>query len=577
MLRLAQFYMTVRRAARGAALPAVLVLGSSRLLSAQAPEADDPPSRVARISSLAGTVSVQTSGSADWSLAELNYSMTTGDRMFSDLGARAELEVGPFTVRIADSTDLTLTNLTDHFAQLAVAQGTLRLSVFRLASDDSIEIDTPNGALTVRGPGHYRVSVPSVGDYSIVTVDDGALDAEGPGLEQTVRGPQTVTLGGASPVTVAVARTPAPTAFDAWSADRDRRAEGASSQCGRYMSSDIPGCADLNQYGRWASTRDYGFVWYPPPGVHGWMPYRYGHWAWVDPWGWVWVEDEPWGFAPFHYGRWVVIAGAWGWVPGPVIAPCYSPALVVFAGGGGLGVGIQAWFPLGPREPYIPWYHYGPRYLRTVNAANVRGVRDIDVFVRVTDVQRAHYVNRTYGFTAVSAETFSGGRRVNGAEVGVRTAEITGARIVEHPTVGPTKRAAAGGAPSPRPPEVRRPPMVLVRPGARTPAPTPAPVPSRGEVRRAPITKVAPPPSGPPPAGRPGAAPQVRRAEPRTVIIKHEPPPQNPPFADRAKAMQPNPGRPLTPDQIRALQKGKQPPPAPDKGKAPAKKKGGGG
>ena len=72
-------------------------------------------------------------------------------------------------------------------------------------------------------------------------------------------------------------------------------------------------------------------VWYPNV-YPGWAPYREGHWAWVEPWGWTWVDDAPWGFAPFHYGRWVNVGGRWGWVPGPV-----AVASGVCSGAGGLG------------------------------------------------------------------------------------------------------------------------------------------------------------------------------------------------------------------------------------------------
>ncbi|HEY5220140.1 MAG TPA: DUF6600 domain-containing protein [Gemmatimonadaceae bacterium] len=522
------------------------------MASAQATEADDPPSRVARVSSLAGTVSLQTAAAPDWSLAALNYSMTTGDRVFTDLDSRAELEVGPFTVRVADSTDVTITDLTDGFAQFAVAQGTLRMSVYRMAPDDSIEVDTPNGSVTIRAPGHYRIFVAPTQDLTLLTVDDGAAEVDGPGLAQTLRNAQTVQLTGANPIEMASARTPAPTAFDAWSFQRDQRA--VASGCGRYMSRDIPGCADLDQYGRWANTGAYGAVWYPPQGPPGWSPYRYGHWGWVEPWGWVWVEAEPWGFAPFHYGRWVMVSGAWGWIPGPVIArPFYSPALVVFVGGGGVGGGVQAWFPLGPREPFVPWYHYGPRYLRTVNAANVRGVTNIDVFVSVTNRERVRYVNRSSGFTAVSSETFRTGHRVDGAVVRVRGSDIGSARVLPHPTVMPTVQIAAGGPPAPRPPVMRRPSPV--RPTTPNSEPT-------------------------------------RTATPRTatsrppMITRRPPPPPTPSFSEREKALQANPGRPLDPQQVRNLQRGKPagppheaPPPSkkPDDRKAQPRKPGGGG
>ncbi len=567
-----------RRSVRRCIIPAILLLGSSRVVAAQAQDTDDPPSRVARISAADGTVSLQASGATDWSAATLNYSMTTGDRLFTDAGSRAELEIGPFSVRMADSTDLTLTNLTDHLAQLGIAQGVLRLSVYRLAPDDTVEIDTPNGALTIRAPGHYRVVVPADGDYSLLTVDDGAVDTYGPGLAQTVRGPQTVRLTGTNPIDIATAPTPPATSFDSWSAERDGQL--ASAGCGQYMSADIPGCADLRQYGRWANTPSYGVVWYPPPGAPGWAPYRFGHWVWVEPWGWVWVDDAPWGFAPFHYGRWALIGAAWAWVPGPIMAPCYSPALVVFAGGGGIGIGIQAWFPLGPRDPFIPWYHYGPSYLRTVNAANVRGVRDINGFVNVTNVSQIRYAHRIDGFTAVSSQTFSDGHRVDGALVRVGAADIGRAQPVSHPNVMPTGRAASGGAPAVRAPTVRRAPMVQGAPPVQQ-APRGA-QPARGGQARPPITRAAPPPvtraAPPPPArGAQAAAGQTPRSVPRPIITKRPAPPQNPPFTDRANVMKANPGRPLNPQQMKKLRQAAPTKAPPTKAAPPPKKKGGGG
>ena len=83
-----------------------------------------------------------------------------------------------------------------------------------------------------------------------------------------------------------------------------------------------------------------------------WVPYHVGHWAWIAPWGWTWVDAEPWGFAPFHYGRWAEIEGRWGWVPGPVaVAPVYAPALVGFVGGGGFGVAVGFGSTVG-----VGWY-----------------------------------------------------------------------------------------------------------------------------------------------------------------------------------------------------------------------------
>ena len=119
-----------------------------------------------------------------------------------------------------------------------------------------------------------------------------------------------------------------------------------------------------------APAPEYGQVWYPPVSP-GWVPYRQGHWAYVAPWGWTWIDDAPWGFAPFHYGRWVQIGGRWAWTPGAVAVaepPVYAPALVAFIGigagvalGAALASGSIGWVPLGPREPFRPWYHASNR------------------------------------------------------------------------------------------------------------------------------------------------------------------------------------------------------------------------
>lgn len=62
------------------------------LFCSQASLADDnPPSRVARVSYLKGRVSFQPAGQDQWSEATINFTVTTGDRLYTDKGARAEL------------------------------------------------------------------------------------------------------------------------------------------------------------------------------------------------------------------------------------------------------------------------------------------------------------------------------------------------------------------------------------------------------------------------------------------------------------------------------------------------------
>jgi hypothetical protein len=193
------------------------------------------------------------------------------------------------------------------------------------------------------------------------------------------------------------------------------------------------------------------------------------------------MDDAPWGFAPFHYGRWVILDGTWGWVPGPVrIRAVYAPALVVFVGGGprlhyyfGVGAGIGvAWFPLGPREVYIPPYRASRIYITNVNISHTVIVNQTNIWR--TDVTRQHYVNRTArdAVTAVPEDVFAGGRGVGRSAVKVTAGEIAKAHIGgSAPPVTPTRGSVNpiqdSARPAQRPPDVVARRQITVR---RTPA-----------------------------------------------------------------------------------------------------------
>src|SRR5271169_5493188 len=105
-------------------------------------DAGDPPNRVARLSYMDGAVSFEPAGENDWSQASLNYPLTTGDRLWTDKSARAELETGNVAIRLSEQTDLTTTNLTDQLLQLGLAQGSLRITAYDLRPGGQVEVDT---------------------------------------------------------------------------------------------------------------------------------------------------------------------------------------------------------------------------------------------------------------------------------------------------------------------------------------------------------------------------------------------------------------------------------------------------
>jgi hypothetical protein len=293
----------------GLFLFAALVLSAAQLQA----EAGDPSARVARLAYIEGTVSVQPSGVDQWSQAETNYPVATGDRIYTDKDGRDELSIGGVVVRMWHVTDLTMTSLNDQLTQLGLAQGTVRLRTFGLDPSQQVEVDTPNGAITVTQPGDIRIDSFEGDGGTQLTVNSGAVQVTGPNLSQNVGAGTSLRLVGTNPIQLEQLAMPGLDEFDQFSVARDRHIENSPSA--QYVSRTTPGFDDLDDYGSWDSGTEYGPVWYPRQVAPDWVPYRTGHWVWTGPWGWTWVESEPWGYAPFHYGRWAYIGSRWGWVP----------------------------------------------------------------------------------------------------------------------------------------------------------------------------------------------------------------------------------------------------------------------
>ncbi len=420
----------------------------------------DPPSRVARMNYAQGSVSFQPGGEGDWVTAVPNRPLTTGDNLWTDQGSRAEMHVGSTAIRLAPETSVTFLDLDDSTTRLRLSAGTVILRVRHLDDGDVFEVDTPNLAFNLQHPGEYRVDVDSNGDMTNVSVFSGRGEVTGGGYSYTVVAGQSARFSGTDQLNYDIAQLPRADDFDNWAFERDHREDGAES--GNYVSQEMTGYEDLDDYGRWQYVGGYGTVWVPSGVASDWAPYRNGHWAYIDPWGWTWVEDEPWGFAPFHYGRWAYAGNRWCWVPGPVaVRPVYAPALVAFVGGIGISIGGGpgvGWFPLAPGEVYVPYYRGSRRYVERVNVTNtVVNVTRVTTIYNQRNVTNITYVNQRVnnGVTLVSRDTFVNARPVarNLGRFDVR--QLENARVERRIDVQPIRASVLGsGAPARfRPPQ----------------------------------------------------------------------------------------------------------------------------
>ena len=417
--------------------------------------------------------------------------MVTGDDLWADEDSRAEVHVGSAAIRLGAKTGITFLALDDHTTQIRLAQGSLILHVRHVDDEDNYEIDTPNIAFSVLQPGEYRVDVNEDGSQTVTNVWHGRGKVTGGGFSYTVVAGQSATFtGNEQHLDYDLSQIPDRDDFDRWAFDRDDREDHADSA--NYVSREMTGYEDLDEYGDWSYVAGYGPCWRPRAVVVGWTPYRFGHWVFVGPWGWTWVEDEPWGFAPFHYGRWASVNGGWFWVPGPVVVrPIWAPALVAFVGGGpgfrfSVGVGV-GWFPLAPGEVYLPGYRVSRAYVNNVNITNttvnitkVTNVYNTVIVNKTTNINNITYVNQhvNNGVTVVSHETFVNARPVAGNVMKVDPREIAAAPVSHLVREEPIRTSVVGAG---RPVTVRPPAAIISRPVVvvRTPPPLPHPIEQR--------------------------------------------------------------------------------------------------
>jgi hypothetical protein len=389
-------------------------------------------------------------------------------------------------LRLGPETEVSFLNLDDRTAQIRLAQGSLNLGVRDLGEDGEIEVATPNGAVTLLRPGEYRIDVNPAGEETTVTVRRGEAEFTASGSSVPVRSQESMIVSGIDEPNYDVLEASPRDSWEDWCERRDRALE--RSVATRYVSPATIGYEDLDAYGHWREEAAYGSVWVPSGVVVGWAPYRYGHWAFVAPWGWTWIDDAPWGFAPFHYGRWAHVGGYWAWVPGTIVArPVYAPALVAWVGGSNwhaslsLGGGGVAWFPLGPREVYVPPYPVSQTYVRQVNITHVNVTN-----INITNINTVNtrYVNQGVpgGVTAVSRETFVASRPVAVSAVAVPAQALAAAPVLARPANVQPQRESVLARPVLASAVAQPPARVANRPVAvhRTPPPPPVPFSATG-------------------------------------------------------------------------------------------------
>jgi hypothetical protein len=353
----------------------LLLLSTLFLLSTAARPPDDTSdddeyeerARVLRVSLIKGEVSLKRAGNDDWEDARLNSPLVEGDVLATGRDSRLEIQADAHNfVRVGPDSLLRVVTLRDEGIALSLSEGT---ATFRLARFDKdkgyFELDAPGTTVAAERSGQYRVDVERGGAVRVTVREDGRARIYSQNSGFILRNNRTARLGpdGSGESDWEFSAAAGFDEWDTWNDERERylaerlRFEGRE----RYYDTDVYGAEELDAYGDWVYTKDYGYIWRPHTTAvntySDWAPYRYGHWVWCSPYGWTWVADEPWGWAPYHYGRWVYVNNNWCWAPRGYgyryRRAWWRPALVVFVT---LDYGHDrrvCWYPLtyGQRDP----------------------------------------------------------------------------------------------------------------------------------------------------------------------------------------------------------------------------------
>ncbi|HEX8853153.1 MAG TPA: DUF6600 domain-containing protein, partial [Pyrinomonadaceae bacterium] len=333
----------------------------------EAPEEYDEQARVVRVSLLRGEVSLKRAGNQEWESAKLNLPLVEGDTLATGRDSRLEIQIDARNfVRVGADSVLRVVSLREEGIALSLSEGTatLRLSSFD-AAREYFEIDAPKTTIAAEKSGLYRLDVGMDGAVRVTVRDEGRARIYSETSGFTLRNGRSARLlsGNDAEGDWEISSAASFDHWDTWNDERERylatrlRYEDRE----RYYDRDVWGAEELDAYGDWSYTKEYGYIWRPHVTVinhyQNWAPYRYGHWRWCPPYGWTWVADEDWGWAPYHYGRWVYYNNNWCWAPrgyGYNYRRAYwRPALVAFVSIS-TSFGEQVcWYPLqhGQRDP----------------------------------------------------------------------------------------------------------------------------------------------------------------------------------------------------------------------------------
>jgi len=221
----------------------LLLLAACLALSSSAMAETDPPGRVARLALADGAVFLLDHDTREWSNAQGNWPVTTGDVLHSGADGRAELRIGSGAIRLDSGTEIELRQLDDEQIRIWLEYGSVALRVRSHDPADWITVDTRDGRVLATEPGQYRI------DYAdgttTLTVHQGELGFFAEDSQTTVTDGQRIEVRYAQRTvyrSTAIVRD----AFAHWYLARDARDDTLGQP--RYVSAEMTGAEELERH-----------------------------------------------------------------------------------------------------------------------------------------------------------------------------------------------------------------------------------------------------------------------------------------------------------------------------------------
>jgi len=227
----------------------------------------------AGLTHMEGSVAFAPAGATEWSDARPRRPVTRGDRLWTDKGGRAEVQLASATLHMDSRSFVEVTALDRNSLQASVNEGTVNARVRRGEGGDTLEINTPQLAFRALQPGDYRIDVDPAQDTTRVAVRSGTAMVYGMdgGALQLLAGQQVAFSG--RDLNVAGHGVPQDQGFDRWAAERNRIEDNLFSARRQQ--------AIVSQLQSGSSRA-----------MPNWAPSQHGYWEWIAPWGWTWVQPR---------------------------------------------------------------------------------------------------------------------------------------------------------------------------------------------------------------------------------------------------------------------------------------------